>query len=80
MSSEDVLTVGYWLGLAIKAAIGIVVTMVGLDYRAVKNSLHELEQAKYAINADISVIRYEVSSVNTRLVSIDAKLDKAIGK
>ncbi len=80
MTSEDVFTVSYWLGLAIKAGIGIVITMVGLDYRNVKNSLHQLEQAKYSMGADIQVIRYEVSAVSTRLVSIDAKLDKAIAK
>lgn len=80
MSQEDILSLGYWLSLAIKAAIGIVVTMVGLDYRNVKNSLRELEQAKYSMSADIQVIRYEVTSVNTKLSSIDSKIDRALEK
>ena len=80
MSQEDILTVGYWVSLAIKAAIGIVVTMVGLDYRNVKNSLRELEQAKYSMSADIQVIRYETSAINGRLTAIDNKLDKTLAQ
>lgn len=80
MSQEDILTVSYWVSLAIKAAIGIVVTMVGLDYRNVKNSLRELEQAKYSMSADIQVIRYETTAISGRLTLIDAKLDKALAQ
>jgi hypothetical protein len=80
MSQDDILTVGYWLSLAIKAGIGIVVTMVGLDYRNVKNSLRELEQAKYSMSADIQVIRYETTAISGRLQTIDTKLDKALAQ
>jgi uncharacterized protein YoxC len=80
MSQEDILTVSYWVSLAIKAAIGIVVTMVGLDYRNVKNSLRELEQAKYSMSADIQVIRYETTAISGRLTLIDNKLDKALAQ
>jgi uncharacterized protein YoxC len=80
MSQDDILTLGYWLSLAIKAAIGIVVTMVGLDYRNVKNSLRELEQAKYSMSADIQVIRYETTAISGRLQTIDNKLDKALAQ
>lgn len=80
MSQEDILTVSYWVSLAIKAGIGIVITMVGLDYRNVKNSLRELEQAKYSMSADIQVIRYETTAISGRLTLIDNKLDKALAQ
>ncbi len=47
MTSDQISTLQYWLDLGIKALVGIVISIVGLDYRAVKNSLHELEEHRY---------------------------------
>lgn len=78
--ATDVISMGYWIDIAVKAAIGIVVSIVGLDYRAVKNSLHELEQSKYQLSAELQVVRVELTSMQDKLGSIDKKLDKVLYK
>ena len=74
----DVTTLHYWIDLAIKAVIGVVVSIVGMDYRSVKNSLHELEQAKYSLQTETQVIRVELTAARERLGIIDQKLDSAL--
>ena len=76
----DVVSMGYWIDIAVKAAIGVVVSVVGLDYRAVKNSLHELEQSKYQLSAELQVVRVELTSMQDKLNGIDKKLDKVLYK
>ena len=78
--ATDVISMGYWIDIAVKAAIGVVVSIVGLDYRAVKNSLHELEQSKYQLSAELQVVRVELNSMQDKLGSIDKKLDKVLYK
>lgn len=80
MTDHDIMQFRYWLDMAIKAVIGIVISIVGLDYRAVKNSLHELEENKYRLSAEVQVVRAELSLIKERLERIDNKLDKVIGK
>lgn len=78
--SEDFLQVKYWFDLMIKAIIGIVVSVVGMDYRSVKNSLKELEQKKYELAMQAEVTHIELVAVKDRLERIDKKLDKVLDK
>jgi tetrahydromethanopterin S-methyltransferase subunit G len=76
--SDDITDLKYWLDIVIKAAIGVLVSIIGLDYRAVKNSLHELETHKYTVSAQVQIIQTELGHIKNRLDKIDAKLDKAL--
>jgi predicted nuclease with TOPRIM domain len=76
MTDADVTNFRYWLDLGIKAAIGIVVSIVGMDYRSVKNSLSELQQSKYAMTTEVSILRVELREMGARLERIEKKLDK----
>lgn len=80
MTDADVTKLRYWLDLGIKALIGVVVSIVGMDYRSVKNSLSELQHAKYAVTTEISILRVELRELNTRLQRIENKLDKLAEK
>lgn len=80
MTNSDVTHIQYWLDLAIKAVIGVVVSIVGMDYRQVKNSLKELEQKKYELSVQAQVMHVELVGVKDRLERIDKKLDKALEK
>jgi len=66
--------------MAIKAAIGVVISIVGLDYRSVKNSLHELEESKYRVSVEVQVLQSELSHIKQRLERIEGKLDRALEK
>jgi hypothetical protein len=76
MTDADVTNFRYWLDLGIKAVIGIVVSVVGMDYRSVKNSLSELQQAKYAMTTEVSILRVELREMGARLERIEKNLDK----
>lgn len=76
----DVTELRYWLDIAIKAIIGVLISIIGLDYKAVKNSLRELEESKYHVSVDVQVIQAELSNIKSRLDRIDGKLDKALEK
>jgi len=78
--SGDVTELKYWLDLIIKAVIGVLISIIGLDYKAVKNSLHELETHKYTVTAEVQVIQTELAYIKGRLDKIDAKLDKALDR
>lgn len=80
MTSDQISTLQYWLDLGIKALVGIVISIVGLDYRAVKNSLHELEEHRYTSRMEIQVMQSELQHIKDRLERIDHKLDKALEK
>lgn len=80
MTDADVTKLRYWLDLGIKALIGVIVSIVGMDYRSVKNSLSELEQAKYAMTTEVSVLRVELRELISRLERIEHKLDKLADK
>ena len=80
MTDQDFLQVKYWFDLMIKAISGVVVSVVGLDYRSVKNSLKELEQKKYELAMQAEVTHIELVAVKDRLDRIEKKLDRALDK
>ena len=47
-----------------------------MDYRSVKNSLHELEETKYHLTMEVSVVRNELQSMKDRLQRIESKIDR----
>lgn len=80
MTDHDITRLQYWLDLAIKAIIGVVVSVVGMDYRQVKNSLKELEQKKYQLTMQAEVMHVELVSMKDRLERIEKKLDRVLEK
>jgi hypothetical protein len=80
MTSDQISTLQYWIDIAIKALVGIVISIVGLDYRAVKNSLHELEEHRYTSRMEIQVMQAELGHIKDRLERIDKKLDRVLEK
>jgi hypothetical protein len=76
MTEHDLISVKYWVDLTVKTLIGIVVTLVGMDYRSVKNSLRELEQKKYELFVQAQVIHVELLAIKDRVERIDNKLDR----
>jgi hypothetical protein len=76
----DITEVRYWIDLAIKGLIGIVVSIVGMDYRQVKNSLEELQQSKYQITMQVQVMQSELGSIKQRLERIEQKLDQVLDR
>lgn len=80
MTDQDFLQVKYWFDLMVKAIIGVVVSIVGMDYRSVKNSLKELEQKKYELAMQAQVTHVELIAVKERLERIDKKLDRVLDK
>ncbi len=71
--STDITGLHYWMDIAIKIAIGVLVSIIGMDYRAMKNSLKELEETKYKLTA-------EVQLVENRLDRIEGKLDRVLSR
>lgn len=76
MTDQDFTQLRYWFDLGIKALIGIVVSIVGMDYRTVKNSLRELEETKYHLTMEVSIVRTELTSMKDRLARIEGKIDR----
>jgi hypothetical protein len=80
MTETDITQFRYWLDLILKSIIGIVISLVGMDYRQVKNSLKELEQSKYSLTMQVEVMHVELNSIKARLERIEEKLDKALDR
>lgn len=80
MTEQDFTQVKTWLDLAVKAAIGIVISIVGMDYRSVKNSLKELEESKYRTTMEVQIIQAELTHIKSQLERLDKKLDKVLDK
>lgn len=78
MTDEDITKVSYWIDLLIKAAIGIVVTIVGLDYRSMKETLVELQEKKQALLTDVAILRAALAQTDQRLQRIEAKIDRLV--
>lgn len=76
MTEHDITEIRYWLDLGIKALIGVVVSFVGMDYRAVKQSLSELQLAKYSMGSDVAVMRVELQEMLQRMERMEKKLDR----
>jgi hypothetical protein len=80
LTDGDFTQIRYWFDLAVKALIGVVISIVGMDYRAVKNSLHELEQSKYQVTMEVQILKAELNSIKSQIERIDKKLDKVLEK
>jgi predicted nuclease with TOPRIM domain len=80
VTEGDVTQLRYWIDLLIKGVIGVVISLVGMDYRQVKNSLKELEQSKYQLTMHVEVMQHEVSSIKDRLERIEQKIDRILEK
>lgn len=78
--THDITELRYWIDLAIKAAIGVVVSIIGLDYRNVKSSLQELQEYKYRMASEVQVVQAELGLIKQRLERIERKLDEALSK
>jgi hypothetical protein len=78
--SGDVTELRYWIDIAIKMAIGVLVSIIGLDYRSVKNSLQELQDNRYRTTVEVQVLQSELSNIKIRLDRIESKLDRALSK
>jgi len=78
--TSDITELRYWIDLAIKMAIGVLVSIIGLDYRSVKNSLQELQENKYRTSVEVQVIKAELNNIKVRLDRIEIKLDKALAR
>lgn len=76
----DITEFRYWIDLAIKMIIGVLVSIIGLDYRTMKNTLQDLQENKYHTAMEIQVIQTELGNIKNRLDKIDSKLDKALEK
>lgn len=80
MTDGNITELRYWFDLLIKAVIGIVISLVGMDYRQVKNSLKELEQSKYQLTMHVEVMQHEMGSIKDRLQRIEQKIDRILEK
>jgi len=80
MTDGNITELRYWFDLLIKGAIGIVISLVGMDYRQVKNSLKELEQSKYQLTMHVEVMQHEMGSIKDRLQRIEQKIDRILEK
>lgn len=78
MNDAQITDFRYWLDFLIKSIIGIIISLVGMDYRQVKNSLKELEQSKYTLTTHVEVMQSEVTGIKDRLERIEKKLDKVL--
>jgi hypothetical protein len=76
----DITELRYWIDLAIKAAIGVVVSIIGLDYRNVKSSLQELQEYKYRMASEVQIVQAELGLIKQRLERMERKLDEALAK
>jgi hypothetical protein len=80
LTDQDFTNLRYWFDLAVKAIIGVVISIVGLDYRSVKNSLSDLEQAKYRVTTEVQVMQSELNHIRNQIERIEHKLDKVLEK
>ena len=80
MTDGNITELRYWFDLLIKGAIGIVISLVGMDYRQVKNSLKELEQSKYQLTMHVEVMQHEMGSIKDRLQRMEQKIDRILEK
>ena len=78
--THDVTELRYWIDLAIKMAIGVLVSIIGLDYRSVKNSLQELQDNRYRVSVEVQVLQSELNNIKIRLDRIEGKLDRVLSK
>lgn len=78
--TSDITELRYWIDIAIKMAIGVLVSIIGLDYRSVKNSLQELQDNRYRMSVEVQVLQSELNNIKIRLDRIEGKLDRVLSK
>ena len=78
--TSDVTELRYWIDIVIKMAIGVLVSIIGLDYRSVKNSLQELQDNRYRVSVEVQVLQSELNNIKIRLDRIEGKLDRVLSK
>jgi uncharacterized membrane-anchored protein YhcB (DUF1043 family) len=78
--TDDVMEMKYWLDILVKAIIGIVVGIVGFDYRSMKNSLTELQESKHSLQMQVQAVEIQLKTFQLSLDKIDKKIDKVLEK
>jgi hypothetical protein len=78
--TDDVMEMKYWLDILVKAIIGIVVGIVGFDYRSMKNSLTELQESKHSLQMQVQAVEIQLKTFQFSLDKIDKKIDKVLEK
>ncbi len=78
--ASEVTEIRYWVDLAIKMAIGVLISIIGMDYRTVKTTLQELQEHKYKTSVQVQVIQSELGHIKGRLDRIEEKLDKVLSR
>ncbi len=80
MTDNDFTQIKYWFDLGIKAIIGVVVSIVGMDYRAVKKSLQDVEVARYHLQQEVEVLKTELKYIKRMVERIDEKMDTVLNR
>ena len=80
MTDNDFTQIKYWFDLGIKAIIGVVVSIVGMDYRAVKKSLQDVEVARYHLQQEVEVLKTELKYIKRMVERIDEKMDTVLSR
>jgi outer membrane protein W len=80
LTDNDFTQVKYWFDLGIKAIIGVVVSIVGMDYRAVKKSLQDVEVARYHLQQEVEVLKTELKYIKRMVERIDEKMDTVLNR
>lgn len=75
MTDSDVATIKVWLDLGLKAIIGLIVSVVGWDYKNAKETLQDLQKNKYELQAQTHILQREVQDIKRYLERIEKKLD-----
>jgi hypothetical protein len=68
----------YWFDIVVKGAIGGLIALMGWDYRGVKSHLEDLQQARYHVQSDVSVVQTELRYIKQQVDKIDSKIDKLV--
>lgn len=76
MTNDDSVQLKGWLDIIIKGVIGLIVTLIGWDYKNLKDSLSSLQNSKYELTTQVEVARYEITHVKNSLDRIEKKLDE----
>jgi len=76
LTHADVEQLRQWLDIGIKAIIGLIISLVGWDYKNVKTALTDLQQSKYELHSQISITQSELTQLKKTLDRIENKLDQ----
>jgi len=75
MSESEIATLKTWLDLGLKAIIGLIVSIVGWDYKNAKEALQDLQKNKYELQAQTQILQREVQDIKRYLERIEKKID-----